>query len=200
MTNTPAIIGLAGGIGSGKSTIAHCFNALGIQSIDADDVARLVVQPGSICLNEIHQRHGDAILLQDGSLNRKALRTIIFNQPEERVWLETLTHPAIRQEIHRQLAEITSPYGLLVHPLLFETHQNSLCKQVIAIDVPRDIQIERVMIRDHIDKESALKILATQLNNDERIARADLVIENAGNIAEMNAKVLKLHKNILASL
>ncbi len=200
MTNTPTIIGLAGGIGSGKSTIAHSFNALGIQSIDADDVARLVVQPGSICLNEIHQRHGDAILLQDGSLNRKALRTIIFNQPEERVWLETLTHPAIRQEIHRQLAEITSPYGLLVHPLLFETHQNSLCKQVIAIDVPRDIQIERVMLRDHIDKESALKILATQLNNDERIARADLVIENAGNIAEMNAKVLKLHKNILASL
>lgn len=200
MTNTPAIIGLAGGIGSGKSTIAHCFNTLGIQSIDADDVARLVVQPGSICLNEIHQRHGDAILLQDGSLNRKALRTIIFNQPEERVWLETLTHPAIRQEIHRQLAEITSPYGLLVHPLLFETHQNSLCKQVIAIDVPRDIQIERVMLRDHIDKESALKILATQLKNDERIARADLVIENAGNIAEMNAKVLKLHKNILASL
>lgn len=200
MMNTPTIIGLAGGIGSGKSTIAHCFNALGIQSIDADDVARLVVQPGSICLNEIHQRHGDAILLQDGSLNRKALRTIIFNQPEERVWLETLTHPAIRQEIHRQLAEITSPYGLLVHPLLFETHQNSLCKQVIAIDVPRDIQIERVMLRDHIDKESALKILATQLKNDERIARADLVIENAGNIAEMNAKVLKLHKNILASL
>lgn len=200
MTNTPAIIGLAGGIGSGKSTIAHCFNALGIQSIDADDVARLVVQPGSICLNEIHQRHGDAILLQDGSLNRKALRTIIFNQPEERVWLETLTHPAIRQEIHRQLAEITSPYGLLVHPLLFETHQNSLCKQVIAIDVPRDVQIERVILRDHIDKESALKILATQLKNDERIARADLVIENAGNIAEMNAKVLKLHKNILASL
>lgn len=200
MTNTPAIIGLAGGIGSGKSTIAHCFNALGIQSIDADDVARLVVQPGSICLNEIHQRHGDAILLQDGSLNRKALRTIIFNQPEERVWLETLTHPAIRQEIHRQLAEITSPYGLLVHPLLFETHQNALCKQVIAIDVPRDIQIERVILRDHIDKESALKILATQLKNDERIARADLVIENAGNIAEMNAKVLKLHKNILASL
>lgn len=200
MTNTPTIIGLAGGIGSGKSTIAHCFNTLGIQSIDADDVARLVVQPGSICLNEIHQRHGDAILLQDGSLNRKALRTIIFNQPEERVWLETLTHPAIRQEIHRQLAEITSPYGLLVHPLLFETHQNSLCKQVIAIDVPRDIQIERVMLRDHIDKESALKILATQLKNDERIARADLVIENAGNIAEMNAKVLKLHKNILASL
>ena len=200
MIKTPTIIGLAGGIGSGKSTIAHCFNALGIQSIDADDVARLVVQPGSICLNEIHQRHGDAILLQDGSLNRKALRTIIFNQPEERVWLETLTHPAIRQEIHRQLAEITSPYGLLVHPLLFETHQNSLCKQVIAIDVPRDIQIERVILRDHIDKESALKILATQLKNDERIARADLVIENAGNIAEMNAKVLKLHKNILASL
>lgn len=200
MTNTPTIIGLAGGIGSGKSTIARCFNALGIQSIDADDVARLIVQPGSICLNKIHQRHGDSILLQDGSLNRKALRTIIFNQPEERVWLETLTHPAIRQEIHRQLAEITSPYGLLVHPLLFETHQNSLCKQVIAIDVPRDIQIERVMLRDHIDKESALKILATQLKNDERIARADLIIENAGNIAEMNAKVLKLHKNILASL
>jgi dephospho-CoA kinase len=196
----PPIIGLAGGIGSGKSTIAKYFNDLGIQSVDADDVARLVVQPNSHCLNMIQQRYGDEILLNDGTLNRSALRKIIFNKPEEKTWLENLTHPAIREEIQKQLTQITSEYGLLVHPLLFETKQNSACKVVIAIDVPADIQIQRVMNRDKIDKDSAEKIMATQLSNKERIERADLILENSGDIAEMNAKVLKLHNKILESL
>ncbi|MDE8603127.1 dephospho-CoA kinase [Marinomonas sp. RSW2] len=197
---TPPIIGLAGGIGSGKSTITKCFNKLGIQSVDADDVARLVVQPESACLSKIHQRHGDHILLNDGNLNRSALRTIIFNQPEERVWLEALTHPAIRDEIKVQLNATSSTYTLLVHPLLFETKQDAICKLVVAIDVPAHIQIQRVMSRDKISQESAEKIMRTQLSNSERIERADLVLENAGNIVEMNAKVFKLHQNILELL
>ncbi|WP_421852190.1 dephospho-CoA kinase [Marinomonas sp.] len=198
--HTPTIIGLAGGIGSGKSTITKYFNELGIQSVDADDVARLVVEPGSDCLNEIHQRYGDDILLSNGSLNRRFLRDIIFDNPEEKIWLEALTHPAIRQEITAQLSAITSQYALLVHPLLFETKQDAICKWVIAIDVTADIQLQRVMNRDQISKESAEKILAAQLSNSERIDRADLVLENSGNIAEMNAKVLKLHQKILESL
>ncbi len=194
--NSPPIIGLAGGIGSGKSTIAKRFNEMGIQSVDADDVARLVVEPGSRCLQAIHQRHGDKILLNDGSLNRSALRTIIFDRPDERVWLEELTHPAIREEIKQQLSKTTSQYALLVHPLMFETHQDSSCKYVIAIDVPTNTQIKRVMERDKISKESAEKIMAAQLSNNQRIKRADLILENSGNIAEMDAKVLILHKKI----
>lgn len=200
ITDTAPIIGLAGGIGSGKSTITKCFNALGIQSVDADDVARLVVQPGSSCLHQIHQRHGDSILLEDGALNRSALRTIIFNQPEERKWLEALTHPAIRKEIKKQLSEASSEYVLLVHPLLFETKQNSLCQLVIAIDVSVEIQLQRVMNRDQISQESAQKILMTQLSNNERINRADLVLENFGNIDNMNTKVTTLHEKILELL
>jgi dephospho-CoA kinase len=197
---TPPIIGLAGGIGSGKSTITKCFNKLGIQSVDADDVARLVVQPGSACLSNIHQRYGDRILLNDGNLNRSALRTIIFNQPEERIWLEALTHPAIRDEIKVQLNATFSKYTLLVHPLLFETNQDAICKLVVVIDVPTHIQIQRVMNRDQVSQESAEKIMGTQLSNSGRIERADLVLENAGNIVEMNAKVFKLHQNILELL
>jgi dephospho-CoA kinase len=198
-THIPTIIGLAGGIGSGKSTITKYFNEIGIQSVDADDVARIVVEPGSNCLNNIHQRYGDNILLNDGTLNRKSLRDIIFDNPEERIWLEDLTHPAIREEISTQLHAITSLYALLVHPLLFETKQDAICKLVIAIDVPENIQLQRVMGRDQISQENAEKIMAAQLSNSERIERADLVLENSGNIAEMNAKVLKLHKKILES-
>lgn len=200
MNNTTPIIGLAGGIGSGKSTIAKCFNAMGIQSVDADDVARLVVQPGSNCLRQIHQRHGDDILLDDGSLNRSVLRTIIFNQPEERLWLESLTHPAIRKEIKTQLSKASSEYVLLVHPLLFETKQNVICQFVVAIDVSIELQLQRVMGRDQISQESAQKIIMTQLSNKERIKRADLALENTGNIDDMNAKVIKLHEKILELL
>ncbi|RBP84540.1 dephospho-CoA kinase [Marinomonas rhizomae] len=196
---TPTIIGLAGGIGSGKSTITKYFNEIGIQSVDADDVARLVVQPGSVCLSQIRQRYGDSILLDGGSLNRKSLRNIIFNNTEERSWLESVTHPAIRKEISVQLSRITSSYALLVHPLLFETKQDAICDLVIAIDVPKRIQLQRVMNRDSISQENAEKIMVTQLSNSERIKRADLVLENSGNIAEMNAKVFKLHKKILES-
>lgn len=197
---SPIIIGLAGGIGSGKSTITKCFNSLGIESVDADDVARLVVEPGTHCLHQIHQRHGDDILLEDGSLNRNTLRTIIFNEPKERLWLESLTHPVIREEIHSQLNKTSSQYALLVHPLLFETKQNTICQFVIAIDVLIEIQIQRVMARDKISQESAEKIIATQLSNKERIAKADLVLENSGHIDDMNVKVVRLHKKILELL
>lgn len=197
---TSPIIGLAGGIGSGKSTIAKFFNELGIQSVDADDVAKLIVLPGSHCLELIEQRYGSHIVLNDGTLNRRALREIIFNTPSERSWLESITHPAIRKEVSIQLQAATSTYVLLVHPLLFETKQDAICKYTIVIDVPTDVQLQRVINRDQVDSESAQKIISVQLSNSDRLLKADFILENAGNLNDMNAKVLKLHQKILESL
>ncbi|MEO9656422.1 dephospho-CoA kinase [Marinomonas sp.] len=200
MQHNPPIIGLAGGIGSGKSTIANLFNDLGIQSVDADDVARETVAIGSDCLAEIHLRYGDDILLDDGSLNRGKLRGIVFNNSNERTWLEQLTHPAIRKQLLEQLRQATSHYVLMVHPLLFETGQNSQCRFTIAIDVPLSLQRLRVVNRDNTSEVDADKIIASQLSNDERLSKADFVLENTGNIIDLNGKVHRLHKEILELL
>lgn len=191
------IIGLAGGIGSGKSTITSCFHKLGIQYVDADDVARLVVKPQSYCLEKIVQRYGKNILLNNGELDRAALRHIIFNQSDERAWLESLTHPAIKKEITQQLNKATSDYALLVHPLLFETKQHKHCKFVIAIDVPEEVQIQRVMQRDNTDAKTVKSIMAAQLKNQKRLQKADLVFENSSHIDDMSGKVLAMHNKII---
>lgn len=196
----PPIIGLAGGIGSGKSTITKHFNALGIQSVDADDVAREVVQPGSICLNKIVERFGANILLTDGNLDRKALRHIVFKHPEERRWLESITHPEIRASIATQLANASSAYVLLVHPLLFETEQNKLCKFVVVIDTPKEIQIERIVRRDQSTEEQALRIINTQLSNEERLKHADFILKNDSNLIDLDDKVISLNQCILERL
>lgn len=199
-TNKRPIVGLAGGIGSGKSTISKLFNNLGIESVDADDVARNVVEPGSPCLSKIVERYGANILLTDGSLDRKALRNIVFKHPSERVWLESITHPIIRQKIEQQLSNASSKYVLLVHPLLFETQQNTICQLTIAIDAEADTQLKRVTSRDNTSVEQTQKIMEAQLSNSERLKLADLALKNDGNLSELNDKVLKLHENILKQL
>lgn len=200
MQTSVPVIGLAGGIGSGKSTIAKCFNQLGIESVDADDVARQAVAPGSQCLQQICLRYGEQILLADGSLNRSKLRQIIFDHSAERHWLESITHPAIKTMLKEQLQQAKSHYVLMVHPLLFEKDQDQDCQLTIAINVPSELQQQRVMARDNIGLEDAEKIIATQLSNEERLSRADLVLENTGNIIDLNGKVLRLHNKILELL
>ncbi|SBS34563.1 Dephospho-CoA kinase [Marinomonas spartinae] len=194
------IVGLAGGIGSGKSTIATIFNELGIQSVDADDVARDVVAVGSYCLNEIQKHFGKEILQQDGCLNRKALRDIIFKQPKEKLWLESLTHPIIRDNLQTRLAQSTSTYVLLVHPLLFETKQNTICRLTVAIDASSKTQRERVLVRDNVSSEQIDSIFASQLTNEERLKKADLIINNDNDINDLRNKVKKLHNQILELL
>lgn len=194
------IVGLAGGIGSGKSTITKLFNAIGIQSVDADDVAREVVLPGSECLIKIREHFGANILLPEGTLDRKALREIIFQDPNERVWLESITHPSIRQRIAEQLAKTTSIYTLLVHPLLFETGQDRLCQLTVAIDVPEALQINRIISRDNTTTQQAKSIIATQLSNKERLQRSDLTLKNNSHLIDLDDKVINLHKCILEQL
>ena len=191
------IVGLTGGIGSGKTTVAKLFAELNIDSVDADDIAKEVVAPGSDCLQKITSHFGQEILQADGSLDRKKLRTIIFDTPAERKWLESITHPAIRQGILERLQATCSDYTLLVHPLLFETQQNQLCQATIAISVPLSTQIDRVSIRDNTDPQSVQKIIDTQLADSARRNMADYVLENTGNTSNLNARVYALHKTIL---
>jgi len=189
------IIGLTGGIGSGKSTVARAFETLGAASVDADDVAREIVLPGEPALLAIKNRFGDQIIQQDGTLNRAALRDIIFKDPEQRQWLESVTHPKIRERLLQHLAQLKTqgaPYVLLVSPLLFESGQNALVNRAIVVDVPQALQLSRTQQRDGVSESQVHAILAAQLSREQRLAQADDVIDNSGDHASMMEQVVRL--------
>ena len=144
------VVGLTGGIGSGKTAASDWFAAQGIVVVDADLVSRQVVEPGRPALARIREHFGDTVLQADGSLDRAALRNIVFAAPDERRWLEQLLHPLIAQEIVRQLAAAGSPYALLVSPLLFETGQKAFVKRTLLVDVPAEVQRARTAARDGV--------------------------------------------------
>ena len=193
------IIGLTGGIGSGKSTVARQFGALGVHWVDADDVAREVVEPGMPALTAIADHFGQDILTDNGALDRARLRQIVFEQPEQRAWLESLLHPVIREELIRQLhpADYTLPYVLLVSPLLLETDQHNLVEQVLVVDVPVDVQIERTMARDTNSREQVERIIAAQMPREQRVSRADAVIDNNQPTEKVAADVRTLHERFV---
>ncbi|WP_404299582.1 dephospho-CoA kinase [Halomonas sp.] len=199
------IIGVTGGIASGKSTVARAFAALGAPWVDADDVAREVVEPGEPALEEIAARYSRArVLNDDGTLNRRALREIVFADPAERRWLESVTHPRIRARLTEHLARLQAtgaPYVLLVSPLLFESGQNEMTDRTLVIDVPEALQIERTAARDDVDDAQARAIVAAQMPRAERLARADDVLDNGGSEALMQRRVaeLDLHFRQLAT-
>ncbi|TYC58015.1 dephospho-CoA kinase [Marinobacter sp. BW6] len=194
-----AVIGLTGGIGSGKSTVARLFGDLGVHWVDADDVAREVVEPGTPALARIAEHFGEEILTSDGALDRAQLRGIVFQEPEERVWLEALLHPIIREELIRQLnpANYPLPYVLLVSPLLLETDQHELVDRIIVIDVPKDVQLERTMARDTNSREQVERIIAAQMSREDRLARADEVIDNDRPLDDVTRQVRELHERLL---
>lgn len=194
-----AVIGLTGGIGSGKSTVARLFGELGVHWVDADDVAREVVEPGTPALAEIAKHFGEEILTSDGALDRAQLRAIVFQEPEERVWLESLLHPIIREELIRQLnpENYQLPYVLLVSPLLLETDQHELVDRIIVIDVPKDVQLERTMARDTNSREQVERIIAAQMSREDRLARADEVIDNDRPLDDVTRQVRELHERLL---
>ena len=193
------IIGLSGGIASGKTTVANLFNEhFNIDIVDADIVAREVVAVGSDGLKQITDHFGETILLEDGSLNRSKLRELIFSDPTEKQWLNDLLHPMIRNKIDSDLSKVTSPYGLLVAPLLVENQMQSMADRVLIVDVPTEVQIERTMSRDNVSKEQVTAILKSQASREQRLAVADDVIKNHTKNQELLPQITDLHQKYLA--
>lgn len=191
--SNPWILGLTGGIGSGKSAAAQCFVDLGVHLVDADHAARWVVEPGRPALAQITEHFGPSVLQADGTLNRSALRELIFKDPQQRVWLESLLHPLIREEIRQYLARAESAYAILVSPLLLETSQHQMVQRVLVIDVPESVQIERTVLRDKTNEEQVRAILKAQASREERLSRADDVIVNDRDPAWLKSEVERLH-------
>ena len=195
------IIGLTGGIGSGKTAAANRFAAAhGIHVVDADQKSRVVVEPGRPALAHIVDRFGDAMLLNDGTLNRAALRETVFAAPEQRQWLEQLLHPLIRDEIITDLHSATSPYALLVSPLLVESGQNSLTSRVIVVDVPETMQLARTVQRDAVSEAQVRAIMQAQAQREERLRHAHDVLTNDSDLAALHAQVDALHTRYMQLL
>ena len=191
------ILGLTGGIGSGKSAASKYFRDQGITVVDADVVAREVVEPGQPALIAIKERYGANALLDDGTLNRAWLRAKVFAEPDERKWLESQTHPRIRDSIIVQLSAATSPYAILESPLLFESGQSELVARTLVIDVPEEIQVERASSRDRSVEEQIRRIIAAQLPRAERLQRADDAVDNSGNLEALYSQLEPLHQSYL---
>lgn len=191
------IVGLTGGIGCGKTTVTALFASLGVQYVDADIVARQVVMPGMPALAAISSYFGAEILQSNGELNRTSLRQRVFSNAAEKIWLEQLLHPAIRQELLTQLAALTSPYALLVAPLLLENKLNQYVQRVLAIDLPERLQLQRAMARDNANEQQIKAIMAAQISRPERLKLADDVIKNDSNIADLIPRVAALHQHYL---
>ncbi|WP_010114131.1 dephospho-CoA kinase [Acinetobacter sp. P8-3-8] len=191
------ILGLTGGIGSGKSAASQWFEAQGIQVVDADIVAREIVEKGQPALTQIKDTFGDWVLLEDGELNRRALREHIFKEPNARQQLEQITHPAIRSAIIQQLANATSPYVILVSPLLFETSQHQLTHRTLLIDASEDLQILRAAQRDEQSIDQIQKIIAAQMPRIKKQEMADDIVLNDGHIEHLYTQLETLHQQYL---
>lgn len=192
MTQNTLIVGVTGGIASGKSTVARSFERHAAPWVDADDVAREVVAPGAPALAAIVSRYGSDILDAQGTLKRSTLRKIVFADARERQWLESVTHPQIRKQLIERLDAFrrgAAPYALLVSPLLLESGQAELVDRILVIDVPESLQIARTMQRDGVDKAGARAILAAQMSRKQRLEKADDVLDNSSNQDALNARI-----------
>lgn len=193
------VVGVTGGIGSGKSAATAEFEKLGITVVDADVVARQIVMPGTPCLQAIAEHFGNQLLTEGGELNRKALRQRVFSNPREKEWLNKLLHPAIRQEIISQLEQADSPYVILSAPLLLENGLEKYCQRVLVIDVPESLQISRTIQRDDSPKKEVEAIMKAQLSRSERLNKANDVLNNDGSLEQLEQQVLQLHQRYLAA-
>jgi dephospho-CoA kinase len=190
-------VGLTGGIGSGKTIVANLFAALGVTIVDTDLLAREVVAPGSRLLREITAHFGMALLAADGSLDRQALRDRVFSDPAERKWLEALLHPAIARLTDARCEAATGSYVMVAIPLLVETDGKARFDRVLVVDCDPDLQLARLQARDGTTRVEAARMLAAQVTREQRLAVADDVIENNGDIALLREQVEKLHLQYL---
>ena len=191
------IVGLTGGIGSGKSAVSACFEKLGITVVDADIAARAVVEKGRPALAAIAGHFGDGILTGEGALDRAALRQIVFQDDEQRSWLERLLHPLIFEELQAGLRNSDSAYSVLVSPLLVETGQHRLTQRILVVDIPEALQLARTMARDNNSAQQVKAIMKTQASRERRLASADDVLVNDGDLADLEHRVNQLHQRYL---
>ena len=191
------VVGLTGGIGSGKSAAAQIFRTCGVEVIDADSLAREVVEPGQPALSDIAAYFGSELLTAEGHLDRAALRKIVFSNPEQKSWLENLLHPLIAELLQRRLNATKSPYAILESPLLLETEQYKLVDRVIVIDVNEEIQIARSVRRDGSDEAVIRSIIASQIDRSKRIQHADDLVSNEEGLEQLREKVEALHSKYL---
>lgn len=195
LNNSNFVVGLTGGIGSGKSTVAAIFQACGIDVVNADLLAREVVIPGKGALEEIARRFGADILDAAGELNREKLRKIIFADQSQKDWLENLLHPLINQLMKTRLENATSVYCILESPLLLESKQFELVNRILLVDVSQQTQLARTLQRDQGDPATIQAIIAAQLGREERRQKADDIIENESDISALHSAVAELHEN-----
>ena len=191
------VIGLTGGIGSGKSAAADRFASRHDIAVDADLASRAVVEPGMPALAQIADHFGPQILQADGSLDRTQLRHTVFADPGERKWLQGLLHPLINAYLTEHLEQATSAYAMLVNPLLFETRQHGWCARTLVIDAPEETQLARTMARDENTQEQVENIMRAQMQRQDRLAMADDVIVNDKDLAHLHAAVDTLHQQYL---
>jgi len=190
-----AIVGITGGIGSGKTAATDRFIQLGVDVVDADLMSREVVKPGTRALISIADHYGaERVLLPDGSLNRRALREIVFADASQKKWLENLLHPLIRKEIVQRLQRCKPPYCLLSSPLLLETDQHKLCDRVLLIDAPETLQLSRTSARDNTSEDAVKTIMASQFSREQRLAAADDIIVNDADLTALYAAVDRQHQ------
>lgn len=223
------VVGITGGIGSGKSAVTERLAARGIPIVDADLAARVVVEPGTPGLAAIVAHFGPGVLTSEGHLDRAGLRALVFNAPQQRRVLENITHPLIGEEIRRQLQTALGggrgqalmhsegegqapnkgqapeggqapPYAVLSSPLLLESSQHEMVDCVVVVDVPESVQLERTMRRDSNTEALVRKIMAAQLSREQRLARADRVVDNSGTLEALEAQVEALHGWLLGRI
>ena len=190
-------VGVTGGIGSGKTALTDWLSEQGIVIVDADRVAREVVQPGTPALKAIIDAFGEQYLTQDGNLDRAAMRQLVFGDEEKRLLLESITHPQIREALLDQLQRADSAYVVLSSPLLLESGQSEMVDVSVVVDVPEEMQIQRTMARDANDKALVEKIMAAQMRRQERLQLADIVVDNSGDLSALHDRAALLHETLL---
>ena len=190
------IVAVTGGIGSGKTAVSDRFAVLGVEVVDMDIASRVVVEPGRPALAEIANRFGPTMMDKNGALDRRALREHIFQDKDERRWLERLLHPLVNQWVAEQLRAATSDYAIVVNPLL--VRKDAYVNRVLVVDVPVDVQVERTIERDKVSREQAQAIVKSQIDRERRLGLADDIIENKGELAALEPSVTALHERYVA--
>lgn len=191
------IVGVTGGIGSGKTSVTNAFADFGIDIVDTDVLARKALEVGSPLLAEVFNHFGTHLMQADKSLNRAKLREEVFTNPSSKQWLEDLVHPWVKQQTLLELSQATSSYIILVSPLLIESGQLNLVKRLLVVDLKQEQQIERTVIRDASNKELVAKIIEQQLARTKRLSFADDIIDNSKDLPYMMQQVNKLHTKYL---